>query len=202
MFGKRVKQARIRLGMTQAELAKKMFVSHQAVGKWERDEAMPNPETAMQLAGILGITIADLLGEAPRPSSANGVMIPVLGDVAAGLPIEAVENVLDYEEIDASLAAQGEYFGLRVRGASMEPRIREGDVVIVRKQDDAETGDTVVALVNGDAATVKRLKKEPDGSVWLLPNNPAFDARHFSPSEIRTLPVTILGRVVELRARF
>lgn len=202
MFGKRVKQARIQLGMTQAELAKKMFVSHQAVGKWERGEAMPNPETALQLAGILGTSISELLGEVPQPSSENGVMIPVLGDVSAGLPIEAVENVLDYEEIDAALAAQGEYFGLRVRGASMEPRIREGDVVIVRKQQDAETGDTVVVLVNGDAATVKKIKREPDGGLWLLPNNPAFEPLHFSPAEVVGKPVTIVGRVVELRGKF
>ena len=128
--------------------------------------------------------------------------IPVLGDVAAGIPIEAIENIVDYEEIDAALAATGEFFGLRIKGSSMEPRIREGDVVIVRKQSDANTGDTSVVLVNGDSATVKRIKKDPDGSLWLIPNNPAYDTQHFSLDEIRDRPVTIIGKVVELRGKF
>ena len=202
MFGKRLKEMRLARGMTQKDLAKKIPVSYQALGKWERGESTPNPETVVQLARIFEVSADDLLGEAPRPSSPRAAMIPVVGDVAAGLPIEAVQNILDYEEIDSALADQGEYFGLRVRGASMEPRIKEGDVVIVRKQEDAATGDTVVVIINGDAATVKRIKCEPDGGLWLLPNNPAFEAQHYSPAEIASLPVTICGKVVELRAKF
>ena len=136
------------------------------------------------------------------PASTGGVWIPVLGDVAAGVPIEAMENVVDYEEIDTAMASSGEHFALRIKGSSMEPRIREGDVVIVRKQDDADTGDTAVVMVNGDSATVKRIKKESDGSLWLLPNNPAYDPQHFSVAEIAETPVHIIGKVVELRGKF
>jgi repressor LexA len=100
------------------------------------------------------------------------------------------------------MASTGEFFGLRIKGSSMEPRIRDGDVVIVRRQEDAETSDTAVILVNGDSATVKRIKKDPDGSLWLLPNNPAYDPQHYSPAEIATLPVRIIGKVVELRGKF
>ena len=202
MFGESLKIYRKRAGMTQVELAKKLFVTQQTIGHWENNDTTPNPETLTKIAHIFGISVGDLLGEAPRPSSPHGAMIPVVGDVAAGLPIEAIQNVIDYEEIDAALADHGEYFGLRVRGTSMEPRIKEGDVVIVRKQEDAETGDTVVVLVNGDAATVKRIKREPDGGLWLLPNNPAFEPHHYSSAEITGLPVTICGKVVELRAKF
>lgn len=134
-------------------------------------------------------------------SSAKGIPVPVLGDVAAGIPMDAVENIVDYEEIDAALAATGEFFGLRIKGNSMEPRIREGDVVIVRKQEDADTGDTAVVLVNGSSATVKRIKKEA-GGISLIPNNPAFDIQYFSAAEIAALPVTIVGKVVELRGKF
>ena len=90
---------------------------------------------------------------------------------------------------------------MRVKGSSMEPRIREGDVVIVRKQEDVNTGDTAVVLVNGDSATVKRIKKEP-GGISLIPNNPAYDVKFYSNAEIITTPVTIIGRVVELRGKF
>lgn len=127
--------------------------------------------------------------------------IPVLGDVAAGIPIEAVQDIVDYEEIDAAMAATGEFFGLRLKGSSMEPRMREDDVVIVRKQSDAESGDTVVVMVNGDSATVKKIKKGPSG-ITLIPNNPAYDPMFYSNDEIAALPVRILGKVVELRAKF
>jgi len=121
--------------------------------------------------------------------------------VAAGIPIEAVTDIVDYEEIDAAMAATGDFFALRIKGASMEPRMRDGDVVIVRKQESVETGDTVVAMVNGDSATVKKIKIGPDG-ISLIPTNPAYDPMFYTPAEVERLPVRIIGRVVELRAKY
>ena len=83
----------------------------------------------------------------------------------------------------------------------MEPRICAGDVVIVRKQDDAETGDIAVVLVNGDAATVKKIKKRPEG-LLLIPLNPAYETMFYSMTDVETLPVQIIGKVVELRGKF
>ena len=197
-----MRRYRKQCGYSQKDLASQLFVTQQAVGKWERGEATPNPETVLKIAKILGITTDQLLGDTATPASTGGTWVPVLGDVAAGIPIEAVENIVDYEEIDSSMASTGEFFGLRIKGSSMEPRIRDGDVVIVRRQEDAETSDTAVILVNGDSATVKRIKKEPDGSLWLLPNNPSYDPQHYSPAEIASLPVRIIGKVVELRGKF
>ena len=154
------------------------------------------------MSKIFCVSADTILGESAPPQSTGGTWVPVLGDVAAGIPIEAVENIVDYEEIDTAMASTGEYYGLRIKGSSMEPRIREGDVVIVRQQEDADTGDTAVVLVNGDSATVKRIKKEPDGGLWLLPNNPAYDPQHYSPSEVEHKPVRIIGKVVELRGKF
>lgn len=141
-----------------------------------------------------------ILSGQPIPSK-EGCRIPVLGDVAAGIPIEAITDIVDYEEIDAAMAATGEFFGLRIKGASMEPRMREGDVVIVRKQDSAETGDTVVVLVNGDSATVKKIKYGPDG-ISLIPTNPSYDVQFYSAADVDRLPVRVIGRVVELRAKY
>ena len=188
--------------MTQQDLASKLFVSQQAVGKWEREEATPNPEAIATMSRIFGVSADILLGENPAPPSTGGKWIPVLGDVAAGIPIEAVENIVDYEEISSQLAATGDFFALRIKGSSMEPKISEGDVVIVRKQSTADTGDIAIVLVNGDSATCKKIKRDSDGSLWLIPNNPAYEARHFSPEEIQRIPVSIIGRVVELRAKF
>ena len=131
----------------------------------------------------------------------KGVKIPVLGKVPAGVPIEAVEDIIDYEEIPEEMAKDGEFFGLQIKGNSMEPRICEGDVVIVRKQDDAETGDLVVAMINGNEATCKRLMKYKDG-IRLMPNNPAYEPLYFSNKEIEEKPVKIIGKVVENRQKY
>ena len=128
-------------------------------------------------------------------------LVPVLGDVAAGIPIEAITDIVDYEEIDTALANTGDFFGLRIKGNSMEPRMQEGDVVIVRKQDTADTGDTVVVLVNGDSATVKKIKYGPDG-ITLISTNPSYDPMFYSKAEVEHLPVRVIGRVMELRAKY
>ena len=199
----RFREQRLRAGYkSQADLAKLLFVNQTAVSQWERDVTTPSPPILLKLSQLYGVSTDYLLGKDAATENQNGIKIPVLGDVAAGIPIEAVENIVDYEEIDTAMASTGEYYGLRIKGSSMEPRIREGDVVIVRQQEDADTGDTAVVLVNGDSATVKRIKKEPDGGLWLLPNNPAYDPQHYSPAEVAEKPVRIIGKVVELRGKF
>lgn len=194
----------MKLGLKQSELAERIGVRQNTLSTWETGRYEPDLDSLAKMAELFGRSIDEIVGHrlSSTPISAGGTWIPVLGDVAAGIPIEAIEDIVDYEEIDAALAATGDFFGLRIKGSSMEPRIREGDVVIVRKQDDADTGDTAVVMVNGDSATVKRIKKEPDGSLVLIPNNPAYDAQHFSPAEILDKPVHIIGKVVELRGKF
>ena len=193
---------RKRDGWTQAEVAAKLGVDRSTYAKYENGQSEPNFEMLQKLADLFSSSADFLIGCTDHPSSKSGTWVPVLGDVAAGIPIEAVENIVDYEEIDTAMASNGKYYGLRIKGSSMEPRIREGDVVIVRQQEDADTGDTAVILVNGESATVKRIKKEPDGGLWLLPNNPAYDPQHYSPAEVAEKPVRIIGKVVELRGKF
>lgn len=196
-----LRQARKAKGLTQSEVAHAIGLTQNGYSYWENGKAKIDKDQLLKLAELFEVSTDYLLGNTST-SYSKGVRIPVLGEVAAGIPIEAMEDIVDYEEIDAALAATGDFFGLRIKGSSMEPRIREGDVVIVRKQDDADTGDIAVVMVNGDSATVKRIKKEPDGSLVLIPNNPAYDAQHFSPAEIADKPVHIIGKVVELRGKF
>lgn len=136
-----------------------------------------------------------------EPNSSSQIKVPVLGTVRAGLPMEAVENILDYEEISEDMARQGDYFALQIKGDSMEPRIKEGDVVIVRKQPDVESGDVAIVLVNGDEATIKKVQKF-SGGINLVPSNPAYEVKTYSNVDIESLPVSIIGKVVELRAKF
>jgi len=117
--------------------------------------------------------------------------VPLVGRVTAGSPILASQNIEDYFPIPTEFVGTGEFFMLKVRGDSMiQAGILDGDHVIVRKQDAAENGDIVVALVNGDEATVKRLFKEKD-HVRLQPENP-----HMDP--IIAVDVRVLGKVVGL----
>lgn len=194
-----LKAARKAKGMTQAEVAKVIGITQNGYSYWENGKAKIDKDQLIKLAEIFEVTTDYLLGVSPKESV--GIKIPVLGDVAAGIPIEAITDIVDYEEIDAAMASSGEHFGLRIKGASMEPRMMDGDVVIVRKQDTAENGDTVVVLVNGDSATVKKIKYGQDG-ISLIPTNPAYDVQFYSAQDVERLPVRVIGKVVELRAKY
>ena len=200
MFNERLKTLRIQRKMTQSELAKKIYISQPAYSKYEVGTASPNPETLSKIADALDVSVDYLLGSDSQTARPGYIRIPVLGRVAAGIPIDAIEEVIDWEDISAEVAGDGEYFGLQIKGHSMEPKISDGDVVIVRRQPDVDSGDIAVVLVNGDDATVKKVKKSPQG-VTLIPSNPAYEPMYYSNDEIESLPVQILGRVVELRAK-
>lgn len=196
-----LKSMRKEKGWTQQEVADRLGIERSTYTRYENGSSEPNFEMLEQLSQIFDVTVDALIGRRAIPTSSGGIRIPVLGDVAAGIPIEAITDIVDYEEIDATLAASGEFFGLRIKGASMEPRMRDGDVVIIRKQETAETGDTVGVLVNGDSATVKKIKYGSDG-ITLIPSNPAYDPMFYSAAEVERLPVRVIGRVVELRAKY
>lgn len=139
--------------------------------------------------------------EESKPPAKKGTLINIYGRVAAGIPLEMIEDVIDTEEIPEDMAKTGSFFGLQIHGDSMEPKISDGDIVIVRQQDDAESGDIVIATVNGTDATCKRLRKYRDG-IELISTNPSYEPMFFSNQEIKAKPVRIIGRVIELRAKF
>jgi len=197
---KRIKQLRRERGLSQAALARMVGVSQSTIGMWESGRNMPEFANLEKLARSLGVSLGQLTDDAPARAR-HGAKVPVLGRVAAGIPIEAIEEIIDYEEIEQTLAQTGEFFGLVIKGDSMEPKFSEGDVVIVRRQEDADSGDVAVVVVNGDYATVKRVKKRPDG-IMLISTNLKYEPMFYTAAEVRALPVQIVGKVVELRAKF
>lgn len=205
--GDRIKEIRERSGMSQVDFAAKINVSKQTLYKYENNIITNIPSDKIEAAAqICNISPSYIMGWSNNVSPISfsnkyGKTIKVLGRVAAGIPIEAVEDIIDTEEITEELAKTGSFFGLQIHGDSMEPRMCEGDVVIVRQQDDAESGDIVIALVNGNDATCKRLRKYRDG-IELISNNPSYDPMFFSNEEIVSKPVRIIGKVVELRGKF
>ncbi len=195
-----LKAARKAKGMTQTAVAEYIGLAQSSYSAWESGKTKIDDASLSRLAELFEVSTDYLIGRVNTPDKQR-VRIPVLGRVAAGIPIEAIEEIIDYEELDAAGYAEGEYFGLKIRGNSMEPRIRDGDVVIVRRQDDVDSGDVAIVLVNGDEGTCKRIKKSPQG-VTLLSSNPAYEPMYFNNEEIERLPVKVIGRVVELRAKF
>ncbi len=188
---------------TQKEIADSIDVSPQTFNTWCQGIAIPRMGKVQRLADYFNVGKSDLIDDKPfsNTNKSKGVTINVLGRVAAGIPIESIENIIDTEEITEELARTGDFFGLQIHGDSMEPRIYEGDIVIVRQQDDAESGDVVIAMVNGNDATCKRLRKYRDG-IELISNNPSYAPMFFSNEEILSKPVKIIGKVVELRGKF
>ena len=129
--------------------------------------------------------------------------VPVFRAIPAGIPLEAIEDVVDWEELPQSMAKGGkEYFALRVSGDSMWPEYLDGDVVIVRRAQTCTSGDVCVVYVNGYDATLKEVKlDEAAGTLTIVPRNPSYPPRTFTRQEIQELPVTIAGVVVELRRK-
>ncbi|MGL4290801.1 MAG: transcriptional repressor LexA [Phreatobacter sp.] len=138
----------------------------------------------------------------PRPAATEDdavmpVSVPVMGRIAAGVPREAIENRINTISVPPEMLTRGEHYALEVRGDSMiEAGILEGDLALVRKTDSAETGDIVVALIDDEEATLKRLRKRGT-SIALEAANPAYETRVLGPDRVR-----IQGKLVGLIRRY
>lgn len=218
-LGNIVKQYRADNNLSMDDFAKRCSLSKGYISMIENGinprnskPIAPTLPSIMKIASAMNIELDELLKmmdggqkvtlvSSKEPEKKGGVVINVLGRVAAGVPIEAIEDIIDTEEITEELAKTGTFFGLQIHGNSMEPKMSEGDIVIVRQQDDAESGEIVIVTVNGTDATCKRLRKYRDG-IELISNNPSYEPIFFTNEEIESKPVRIIGRVVELRAKF
>lgn len=206
----RIRAKRQELGLSQDELAKKLgYTSRSTINKIESGLIDISQSKIVSFAEALHVTPAYLMGwdEKQTPTAApaqpatgryiKGVKIPVLGKVVAGMPLEAVENIEGYEEITPTLAAKGDFFALRVEGKSMEPYFLEDDIVIVRKQSCIESGAIAIVLINGDEATVKKVKLQDNGLTLIGYNTAVYEPHFYSNEEVAELPIQIIGEVVE-----
>lgn len=208
--------------ISKRTLEKEAGLSSGSTSKWK--DKLPGQSSLIKLSRYFNVSIDYLTGESEFKTKQEmlqhfddvyntpalqsdvfrlekGMKIPVLGEVAAGTPIFAEENYIGSEEISEELASTGEFFGLRIHGDSMSPRISDGDIVIVRQQDDAESGDIVIVLINGDSATCKKLLKTTEG-IFLQSFNPSYEPIKFSNKDIIEKPVRIIGKVVENRQKY
>ena len=198
-IGGRIKQLRQSRSITQKELSEMLYKSESTVRMWELGKSEPDLEMLKKIANFFNVSVDYLLNDGLITK--RGVKIPVFGNVAAGIPIDAITDIEDYEEITEELAASGEYVALKIKGDSMEPKMSEGDVVIVRVQPTIESGEIAIVLINGDNATCKKVKKTEEG-IMLISLNSAYEPMFYSNKQIEELPIRIFGKVVELRAKF
>lgn len=196
-----LKNLRKRDGITQTQLSEYMGITQATLSGWENEKFEIDTASLKKLATYFNVSIDYLLGTEETEKPKKGIMIPVLGKVIAGLPIEAVEEIIDYEEITEEMARNGEYFALKIKGNSMSPRIEENDVVIVRKQSYVDNGNIAIVLINGYEATCKKINHNENG-ITLISLNNSYSPMFYTKEECEKLPVQIIGKVVELRGKF
>lgn len=197
-------------------VAEELNYSSGSVTAWKKGR-VPKWVTLTKIAEYFGVSVNYLLGQETNeeqaekdlmnkigaiPISRDTYTVPVVGKVAAGVPIEAIENIIGYIELDPKeFSRYNEYFGLQIKGDSMEPRIWDGDIVVVQKQPDVESGQIAVVMVGDNEATCKKVLKHVNG-ISLIPFNPKYDDRFFSIEEVNNIPISIIGKVVQLRSNF
>lgn len=209
-IGKRIENLRDMKGISQKELSKILDIHPSVMNRIELGTRPVRNDEIVKIATYFDITTDELLGNKLKVNRAEAeisrrnkiVTVPVLGNIPAGVPIEAIENIEDYEEIVVPNSAEKQdYFCLKVKGDSMTPDIGEGDVVVLRKQSSVDSGDVAAVIINGNEATLKRVDIFPNG-IMLVPFNRNYESKFYSPEEIEQLPIKILGKVIELRRKF
>lgn len=189
-IGERIKQRRESLRMSQEDLAHAMGLKDKSsISKIESGK--PTLETVAKAAEALKCSPLYLMGWEKKNT------VPVLGRVAAGIPIEAIEEIIDSEEVDERLANIGDLFGLKIKGDSMTPSICDGDVVIVHKQPEASSGDIVIATINGDDAVCKKLLIYGN-TILLRSVNTAYEDIDVT----ERADFHIIGKVMESRRKY
>lgn len=177
-----------------AELERCLGFSNGVIRHW--DTASPKVSFLLKICEHFNVSLDYLVR-----GSSTGVLVPVLGNVQAGVPVQAVENVLGWEELSSNIPNIADYFALRVRGASMEPKLFEGDTVIVRKQSVVDNGQIAVVLIDGEDATLKQIKFDDTG-IWIIGfNKEVFKPIHYNSKDILQGRINILGLAVEVRRK-
>nr|DAZ47446.1 MAG TPA: Repressor protein CI [Caudoviricetes sp.] len=217
-FANRLNIAMKKNNINQIELAEKTKtypkpISQSLINKYLKGKAFARQNNIYILCKILNVDEAWIMGfDVPMertPDVLRGATplqilqqfkIPVLGKVKAGYDYLANENIIGHVFLDFKPSDPENYYALQISGDSMEPLFSDGDIAIVHKQDDFESGNTCIILINGDEATVKKVVRMDDG-IDLIAMNPYYPIRHFTKNEMNEIPVKIIGKVVEARKR-
>lgn len=203
----RIRELRKQKNKLQKEMAQDLGIPPNTFNQYENGRREPDLATLARIADYLGVSIDYLMGASSSPNPGATLdeiieaiggqepgeipMVPVIGTVRAGYGGIAYEDFMGYEPAD--IRNSEDFFYLRIKGDSMEPRIHEGDLALVRKQDYAENGDLAVVIVNGYEGTLKKIIKS-GSSVILQPFNSYYAPQIFTGEAINE--IHIVGKVV------
>lgn len=200
-LGIRIRNLREEKNINQKDFAKMIDLNVNVLSRIELGTRPARDDELLKIANCLDVSVDDLLGNTSK-SKQKSYKIPVFAYVSAGNPLFTNEEIVDWEELPIEYKSQGDFFALMVKGQSMEPRFCDGDVVIVKKQNDVDDGDLAIVLVNGDQATFKQVRKSEAGITLIGTNTAVYLPHFYSNDDIEALPVAIIGKVVEARIKF
>lgn len=203
VFVIKIRQLRKQHNLTMKQFGEIFGIAESTVSLYENGKRQADYDTLKKIAEYFNVSIDYLLGMSEKKESdeEKAVKVYVYGKIPAGIPFEAIEDVIDVEEIPKDMTRGGkEYFALKISGNSMNPNYIDGDIVIFEKLCNCENNDDCAVMVNGNDATFKRVEKKENG-ITLKPLNPEYETMFFTNEEIESLPVRILGIARELRRK-
>lgn len=205
-MGERLKELRLQKGATQEEVGKVINVTKPTIMKYEKGLVENLKRSSIEkLAKYFNVTPSYLMCIDDEKIDVLGnplVTIPLVGTVKAGYDYLAQENIVGTIDVEKSLVGNGEdYFALKVKGDSMAPVFLENDTVVIKKQNDCESNEFAVVIINGDEGTLKKVKKT-DSGIILQPLNPAYGPVMYTYEEMQSIPVLIVGIVKQLKREF
>lgn len=203
-FAKNLKKAMEDANINATELSEKTGLSKSTISRYLSGGYIAKQRSLYKLSKALGISPVELFPDTVNDlSDSNHVYeIKILGKVVAGVPMEAIEDITGTIRITNPDAANGHYYGLRVEGQSMEPEMHEGDLLIIHEQSYFDSGDICIVYIDGHDATVKKVQKSKDGLTLIGYNTVVYPPRFYSASEVESLPVRVVGKVVEVRRKY
>lgn len=203
-FGDNLRKAMEKAEINATELSEKTGISKSTISRYLSGGYIAKQKNLLKLSLALHVEPKFLFSDAVEELDANLKVysIPIVGKVVAGTPIDAIENITDYIRVTNPAAADGSYYALHVTGASMEPEMREGDLVIVHKQDYFDSGDICIVLVNGAEATVKKVIKSDQGITLIGFNATVYPPHFYNVRQVEELPVRVIGKVKEVRRSY
>lgn len=195
-FGRLLKQLRIERGLSQEKLAELLGTSKQVISRYESGQRTPKITVVQVFADKLGVPIAALTGADQDAdysrypdlipiSQMKMRRVPVVGEIAAGVPITADQQYDEYIDIPDTADARKYDLSLRVKGDSMKPRYLDGDLVFIRRQPDVRDGQ-IAAVVVGDEATLKRVYHVTNG-VQLISENPEYGPMLYTEDDVNDI---------------
>lgn len=198
-IGDRLKELRKSYRISQEELAKKLSTSRSSIGMFESNARIPTTDTLIKYSNFFDVSIDYLLGEDSPKEGIDYMRVNVYGSVPAGIPIEAIEDITDTEDLSFKDYDRNKtYIGLKVRGDSMYPKYLDGDTIIIEVTPCAENGQDTVVYVNGYEATLKRFHKSENGIITLEPLNTNYSPKSYGENDE---PIKVLGIVKEIRRK-